>query len=621
MLKGDKTLYDIFSIPLLMNILHVLSQYEVTGAETYAAALANDQVLSNHNVWIASDTFRTRTSARVLSLPIGKRNFIQRLRNITALRQVIRQNNIDIVHAHSRAASWVSFFATRGGNVPLVSTLHGRQHAHLSSKIFRIYGEIILAVCEGIRDHLVRELHYPLDSVSVVRNGISMSSWEDRGGMHPAASSNVISLVGRLSGPKGNVVKKIVREVFPEVHRVRPDIELHIVGGMNDAEKFPELAAAMNKKLGGEKIKIIGFVENVSEVYRRSLLVIGSGRVAMEALASGAKVVAIGESNYIGPVNETVKDAVLETNFGDAGIQQEFDPFRMASEIITSLNAPDHASAEFGRRLICAEYDIKKISKKVIETYAEAGMIKKGVKEIPVLLFHRVTDGIPSGTKHGIYVTTAEFAGQLAFLKRKGYSTLTFAALKQILEGRQMMPARPVVLTFDDGYEDNALNAFPLLRKFSFSAVIFLVGNRAITNNVWDVGDGEPEAHLLTDDQVMQMKAYGIEFGSHSLNHKNLTDIPLQEVETEIRQSKKIIEERLGLPVISFAYPYGKLNEQVKRVVRDAGYSFGIASDSGPRIFWKDRYEVRRIQVFPGTSLFSFWKKTSGWYHKYKRVV
>jgi peptidoglycan/xylan/chitin deacetylase (PgdA/CDA1 family) len=135
------------------------------------------------------------------------------------------------------------------------------------------------------------------------------------------------------------------------------------------------------------------------------------------------------------------------------------------------------------------------------------------------------------------------------------------------------------------------------------------------------MANGEPEARLMSDAQIKEMAAYGIEFGAHSLNHKKLTEIPLSDAKHEIEQSKFAIEKRLGSPIISFAYPYGKLNEELKGIVKGAGFHFGIASDSGPRRFWKDFLEVRRIQIFPGFSLFSFWKKSSGWYHNYKRIA
>ena len=93
-----------------MNILHVLSQYEVTGAETYAAALISRQARDGHRVVVVSDTLSTPVDAEYLPMPIGKRDYMQRLRNVLDLRRLIRMRDIRLVHAHARSASWVAFF-------------------------------------------------------------------------------------------------------------------------------------------------------------------------------------------------------------------------------------------------------------------------------------------------------------------------------------------------------------------------------------------------------------------------------------------------------------------------------------------------------------------------------
>ena len=189
------------------------------------------------------------------------------------------------------------------------------------------------------------------------------------------------------------------------------------------------------------------------------------------------------------------------------------------------------------------------------------------------------------------------------------------------MRGQKEIPAKPVILTFDDGYEDNYLTLFPLLKKYGMKAVIFLIGNPAILTNRWDVPHGEPELNLLKDAQILTMKEYGIEFGSHSMNHRKLTDLSSSEAVEEISQSKKEIEARIGSEIISFAYPYGALGDSIKKMVMQAGFSFGIATDSGRRNFWSDLYQIRRIPMFPNTSTFAFWKKSSGRYHRYKGVA
>ena len=196
---------------------------------------------------IVSDTFHTQTRGECAHA--DGRSSRQR-RNISLLRSIARNKEINVVHAHSRAASWVSYFATRGGTVPLVSTIHGRQHVHLSSRIFRVYGEQILAVCESIRDHLIEKLGIPADRVAIVRNGIDLSEWRIAPAGNRKKKRRVISLVGRLSGPKGEVVRKFVEEVFPKIVASCPDVELDIVGGMKETEGLEKIDSVGSKEDG-----------------------------------------------------------------------------------------------------------------------------------------------------------------------------------------------------------------------------------------------------------------------------------------------------------------------------------------------------------------------------------
>ncbi|MEJ7659957.1 MAG: glycosyltransferase [Hymenobacter sp.] len=137
-----------------MRILHVLSANFFAGSVAYAVALAEAHHREGHRVWLASDAAALPTVAAQVQLPISQRNYGQRLRNIRALRQLVKAHQIDVVHAHSRAASWVSYFALKGLPVPLVSTVHGRQHLHTSTSLFDIYGQKVIAICENLAEHL-----------------------------------------------------------------------------------------------------------------------------------------------------------------------------------------------------------------------------------------------------------------------------------------------------------------------------------------------------------------------------------------------------------------------------------------------------------------------------------
>lgn len=158
-----------------MNILHVLSGDFVAGSETSTAAVIDRQIQGGHRVWIAAGKFTHATQARIYSVPIYNRGLVQRFLNIRRLIQIIRDEKIDIVHAHSRAASWVSYWACFRTGTAYLSTFHGRQHLHFSNKRFNIYGPRCAAVCENIREQMLEETRvFQPEQITVIRNGINL---------------------------------------------------------------------------------------------------------------------------------------------------------------------------------------------------------------------------------------------------------------------------------------------------------------------------------------------------------------------------------------------------------------------------------------------------------------
>jgi hypothetical protein len=147
----------------------------VAGSETSTAALIEAQIKDGHRVCIASGQFTHSTQAKVFQLPIYKRGWLSRLSNIRQLTQIIRSENIDMVHAHSRAASWVSYWASRSTKTAYLSTLHGRQHLHFSNKNFNIYGPHCAVVCENIREQMLSETKvFQSEQLVIVRNGFNL---------------------------------------------------------------------------------------------------------------------------------------------------------------------------------------------------------------------------------------------------------------------------------------------------------------------------------------------------------------------------------------------------------------------------------------------------------------
>src|SRR5208283_434789 len=186
---------------------------------------------------------------------------------------VIRERQIDILHAQSRAASWVSYFAAKTCNIPLVSTIHGRQHIHLSSRTFNIYGEKIICVCENIYDQLINDLRFDPSKLVVIRNGIDTDVWSEERIKQVSHHEKIISIVGRISGPKGDVVRKLLSTIFPTVIKIDPSVKLQIVGGMKEANEFERYLDTEVDPDVRSKTSFLGYTDQIKEVYRQSTVV------------------------------------------------------------------------------------------------------------------------------------------------------------------------------------------------------------------------------------------------------------------------------------------------------------------------------------------------------------
>lgn len=231
--------------------------------------------------------------------------------------------------------------------------------------------------------------------------------------------------------------------------------------------------------------------------------------------------------------------------------------------------------------------------------------------KVLILAYHRVT----SSGKDPMAISVDDFRAQMDYFQGRGYSTLTleefFAASTQ---GRE--PGKTFVITFDDGYRDNYIFAFPVLKLFSFRATFFLttdfVGKEELFP--WDRrknwAEVVEEDLPLTWEQVYEMREYGMEFGSHTCSHRYLDELPEAEMLEEIFKSKRYLEQKFGSGVNSFCYPSGRLNQKVKDEVRRAGY-LGAVVTPRCRQLDEDLYSLKRIGIYSKDSWWRFRLKIS----------
>ncbi|OGT20642.1 MAG: hypothetical protein A2V90_06740 [Gammaproteobacteria bacterium RBG_16_57_12] len=155
-----------------MNILHLMSQTHLTGPEVYVAILCRKLTADGHRCFIVSDTLSVQAEAEYISLPIHDRSLLNRLKNIIKLGRLCREQRIDLIHAHSRAASWLANIVSKMTGVAYVSTVHGRQSRHAARRRVNVYGRHIIVVCEHLAEHLRDDLHIADADIRVIRNAI-----------------------------------------------------------------------------------------------------------------------------------------------------------------------------------------------------------------------------------------------------------------------------------------------------------------------------------------------------------------------------------------------------------------------------------------------------------------
>jgi peptidoglycan/xylan/chitin deacetylase (PgdA/CDA1 family) len=236
---------------------------------------------------------------------------------------------------------------------------------------------------------------------------------------------------------------------------------------------------------------------------------------------------------------------------------------------------------------------------------------------IPILMYHSVADQDESRTPayYRIATSPAAFAAQMEYLHQSGYQTCSVTEAIDILKTGSAIEDRRVVITFDDGYRDFYLNAFPVLSQFGYSATMYLASSFIGDTHLQFKG-----RDCLKWAEIRELQKYGISFGSHTATHPQLRDLDHKSVEKEIVSSKLVIEEKTGNAVDSFAYPYAfpQKDLQFKKILREslcsAGYRNGVCTIIGRARSGSDPLFTERLPVNSRDDRKLFKAKLSGAY-------
>lgn len=592
-----------------MNILHLLSQNHLTGSEVYAATLAELQVSSGHKVQQISNGFFTSTAAEQHTLEVETKSKITFFKNVFWLRDFILQNNIQVVHSHSRASTKLAFYATLFSKTAHVSTVHGVQHASFSKKILNQYGQFTICVCENLKKHLISDFGYKPLRIKTIPNPISKKLYQHLPANSELKNTFNIAIIGRSTGPKGTRTQLVIKEIL----KLGAKYKINVVGGKLQDLNLTESEKSQVTETSEAKLN--------SAFYRKYDLIIGSGRVCMEALLTGVPSIAFGESKYVGLVTLENFEQALSSNFGDIHPDSK-TPSLNATDFKNDLENALQINSEDLKKLAelaAQSFDQNWIFSQIERLYESAYFLKNYCKWVPVLMYHKIPQA-EIQSQHKIFVTAENFEKHLQFFKKKGFTTLTFSELSLFRKGQlnfKHFPKKPLVLTFDDGYRDNLETASPLLRKYGFKAQLFLLADNKINSNVWDLGGDEPAHEIMSSIERQAWKTSAYEIGSHGFRHQKITELTHDEAQKELSNSKLALEEEFKIPVQSFAFTYGITRLEGAEMAQKAGYEYALNTDTGGMLMEEEPYSIFRVNIFPNETTSSLSKKTAKWYRRY----
>ncbi len=222
--------------------------------------------------------------------------------------------------------------------------------------------------------------------------------------------------------------------------------------------------------------------------------------------------------------------------------------------------------------------------------------------DIPIITYHKISNQKEFGLTT---VSKRQFEIQMKYLKSNGYTSVCFKDLTQ----EYSLPEKPIIITFDDGYESIYQNAFPILKKYKFLAIVYIVTDYIGRFNLWEAAPFQQKFRHLSEAQILELKNQGHEIASHSKLHRYLPALSINSIKEEIEVSKTNLEALLGEKITSFCYPYGRFSEKIINIVEDAGYRYATSNLRLSNKNNNNPYSLSRRSIYMTDSLNTFKSK------------
>ncbi|AAK80272.1 Polysaccharide deacetylase-like protein; Xylanase/chitin deacetylase family enzyme [Clostridium acetobutylicum EA 2018] len=210
--------------------------------------------------------------------------------------------------------------------------------------------------------------------------------------------------------------------------------------------------------------------------------------------------------------------------------------------------------------------------------------------KIPILMYHWIEDGKGDELK----VSKEKFKGEMDIVKQSGYTPISFDELYDFINNKKPFSIKPILITFDDGYEDNYVNAYPVLKEFGFKATVFAITDLINT------------CPYLSDKEIIELSKNNVDVESHAASHSKLSFLSYDRQYDELKRSKERLEEILHKKEYYLAYPFGKYNRDTIDIAHKLGYRLAACTKEGFASKADGNYELKRIYISNNYSLEEF---------------
>lgn len=219
---------------------------------------------------------------------------------------------------------------------------------------------------------------------------------------------------------------------------------------------------------------------------------------------------------------------------------------------------------------------------------------------VPVLMYHSVSNDKASGKLTNLRITRDSFLEQMDYLKKNNFTTLTIDQLRDFLINNKQIPEKSVILTFDDGYEDNYTNVYPILKQYGFKATIFIE-----TNNI------DVDKSMLTSAQLIELQQNNIDIESETTQDTTLGTLSSADQLKSLQSSKQFLEKLLNKTVNYVSYPFGSYDKDTLSAANSAGYVLGLSRDGKWTYKTDGNYKLSRVYIGPKHTIDDFTERVN----------